>query len=141
MAKLTEHAKERLKERFKIDITDNAELCTIGDKLNNKKFHRIISNSEGMEIREIVHGGNIIQGVIRKNNIVTVTNASMVQDSEALNLEKLRINYDKLYNDLNEKEMKIQTLMEQVRKLTDDRFYISFIQFLYMRIKEKRRSK
>ena len=136
MAKLTTHAKERLTERFEIEMNE-INVSSISNKFNTSKFFKLISKNKDQEIREIIHDGKFIQGIIKHDWIVTVTEATMIQEYQALDLQKLRVNYEKLYADLSGCKVTIKELNKTISIMKNKSFYKAFILLLSFRINNR----
>jgi len=100
MAKFTNHAKNRLKARFNLN---EADINTLGNRFNQRKFYHVIGQSDFREIRETEYNGAKIQAVIVAGVIKTCIPDTFIPSD--------------MIADADKKELKIIELKKTVARL------------------------
>lgn len=110
MAALSEHAKMRLRERFNCSEED---IKRIGSILSTPGTYRIISTENNQEIREIVYSRKKIQGIVKKNVVVTCIYDTFVPDADTVRQDDSKT---KALHDANEKYLRVCNEFERYKK-------------------------
>ncbi|MDC7221616.1 MAG: hypothetical protein PQJ59_16900 [Spirochaetales bacterium] len=131
MARISTHAKERLRERFGLSQDQIGEF---GNAINQIGQYRLIQRKDNMEVREVNLFGAAIQGVVRNNVIVTCTIDTMLADNESVEI-----------NSLNNKIIELKRVVKEYKNTelsrVRDPFVLSFVSLLRDRMEYRKKIK
>lgn len=133
MLKTTKHAIDRLEQRYGI-IGEN-DLLNITGHLSVNEHYKLISHSNGGEIREVTFRKKKIQAYIKDGSIISFIPPRHVQTEDMSTIQLQLLKVDKVKQDILNNKKENKRLQKKLDSMLKTSFIKGFISFLYYRSK------